>query len=122
MKMKRTGPMNLNIKKLIVSLEKQSKKEKVKVWAYLAEKIAMPKRKRVAVNIDKIERLSKKDEVVIVPGKLLSKGLLTKPLKVASLNASRNAVSKITDAKGEYLSIEELMKKNPKGKKVRVIM
>ena len=56
-----------------------------------------------------------------MPGKVLSNGVVQKPVKVAALNFSDGAKEKIISAKGQILSIQELMKQNPEGKKVRIM-
>ena len=58
---------------------------------------------------------------MIVPGKVLSVGELTKKVDVAALNFSSEARRKITQAKGKVLSISELLHKNPDGKNVRIL-
>jgi len=40
---------------------------------------------------------------------------------VASFGASEKAKSKVVAARGKYISIPELMEKNPKGSNVRII-
>ncbi|HUK93375.1 MAG TPA: 50S ribosomal protein L18e, partial [Methanomicrobiales archaeon] len=60
-------------------------------------------------------------ETFIVPGKVLGTGALTEPVVVAALNFSSSATDKIEKAKGTCLTIEELLKKNPKGNGVRIL-
>jgi large subunit ribosomal protein L18e len=58
---------------------------------------------------------------VVVPGKILGSGCLNHALTVASFGASEKAKSKVVAAKGKYISIPELIEKNPKGSNVRII-
>lgn len=118
---KTTGPTNPNTRKLIVDLEKLAKKEKVPLWADIAYRLGRPSRQRAAINVSKIEKLANDGETVLVPGKLLAAGNITKPITVAALNASAEAQSKVHAAKGKFLTIAELMKSNPKGAKVRIM-
>jgi len=55
-----------------------------------------------------------------VPGKVLGTGELNKKITVAAYTFSEQAVQKI-NAKGKCLSIKELVEKNPKGNKVRIM-
>jgi large subunit ribosomal protein L18e len=118
--MKRTGPTNQNMKKLIADLRSLGTKEKVKLWKRIAKELEKPTRNRREVNIERINRATKKDETIIVPGKVLSKGELEHNVNVAAWKFSEAAKQKISKA-GKAISIQDLIKENPKGKKVRII-
>ena len=118
--MKRTGPTNQHMKKLIADLHSLGTKEKVKIWKRIAKELEKPTRIRREVNIDRINRSTKKDETIIVPGKVLSQGELTHNVQVAAWKFSEAAKQKISKI-GKAISIQELIKENPKGKKVRII-
>ena len=60
-------------------------------------------------------------ETIIVPGKVLGSGVLEQSVKVAALNFSASATSKIRDAKGQCMTIEQLLTDNPKGSGVRIL-
>jgi len=70
---------------------------------------------------DKIEKYLRDGETAVVPGKLLSLGNLTKKAEIAAYQASQQTKEKIAKANAKFLTIPELMKKNPKGEKVRII-
>lgn len=118
--MRKTGPTNPNMRKLIADLRSLGTKEKIKMWKKIAEELEKPTRCRREVNIERINRTTKKDEIVIVPGKVLSKGELNHKVKVAAWKFSEAAKQKINKT-GKAMSIIELIKENPKGKKVRII-
>ncbi|HLC59420.1 MAG TPA: 50S ribosomal protein L18e [archaeon] len=120
--MTRTGPTNKYLQELIIGLRKQSKTENAPIWRDVAEKLGTPRRKRVEVNLSDIERNSEGKEVVLVPGVVLSNGHLVKPLTVAAWKFSKEAVKKIHDSKGKSITIEELMKENPKGSNVKLMV
>jgi large subunit ribosomal protein L18e len=115
---KRTGPTNMHMRSLITEL----RKTKVPIWKDVAEKLAAPRRKRVAVNVGEINLYVKEGESVVVPGIVLSNGVLDKPVNIAAWRFSLAAVEKIHNAKGEALTIKELLKKNPKGSKIRIMV
>jgi Ribosomal protein L18E len=73
------------------------------------------------VNVGKINRYAKENEIVIIPGKVLASGTIGTAVKVAALNFSDAAREKITEAKGTCMSIEELVAANPKGSKVKIL-
>lgn len=118
---KRTGPTNPVTIRLVSELRKTSNEQKVAIWKDLAERLTRPTRIRSEVNLDKIETNLKKDEIALIPGKLLGTGDLTKPITVAALRASQSAKDKLKAVKGQFLTIQELIKKNPKGAKVRIL-
>jgi large subunit ribosomal protein L18e len=52
---------------------------------------------------------------------VLGSGALSQSVKVAALNFSASATSKIRDAKGQCMTIEQLLRDNPKGSGVRIL-
>jgi large subunit ribosomal protein L18e len=119
---KRTGPTNPIMKKLIEDIRNQGYKEKIPFLIEIAKKLEKSKRKMPEVNLSKLNRVCKEKEIVIVPGKVLSSGILKKPLTVAAASFSMTAVEKIQKAGGKTLSIRELIESNPKGKNVRIVI
>lgn len=111
------GPTN----PVLIGQIEDLKKEKKEIWQKTAEMLSRPTRNRPAVNLSKIDRYTKEGEVVLVPGKVLASGSLSKPVTVAAWNFSESARKKILGAKGKALSISELKKANPKGSGVRVM-
>lgn len=118
--MKRTGPTNPQLQSLIKELKTLAIKEDVKLWKRIAEDLEKPSRQRRQVNISRISRSAKEGEMVIVPGKVLGTGSLGNKLTVAAYTFSESAKAEISK-NGKAISIEQLMKDNPKGKKVRII-
>lgn len=117
---KRTGPTNETLKSLIMKLKELGTKEKVALWKRIATELEQPTRQRRSVNVYKINQYIKDDETAIVPGVVLSAGDYTKKNTVAAFRFTDAAQKKINKT-GKAISIEELIKKNPKGKKVRII-
>ena len=76
--MKRTGPTNIHLRLLISKLRKYSRIYKTQVWRDVAEYLERPRRKRVEVNLGEIDRYVKEGDIVVVPGKLLGGGTITK--------------------------------------------
>ena len=112
---------NIQLIKLVEELKKQSSLENVKVWKRIASDLEKPTRRRSTVNLYKINKFTKPEETVIVPGKVLSLGELDHKVNVAAFNFSSEAKNKITNANGKVLTIYELLKLNPKGKGVRIL-
>ncbi len=115
-----TMKTNLQLEKTVRELKRASKKEQVNLWRRVSEELERPTRSMRAVNLSKIERCCRDGEVALVPGKVLATGSLKKSITVAAWKFSKGAQEKISKA-GKALSLAELMKKNPKGKNVRII-
>jgi large subunit ribosomal protein L18e len=119
---KRTGPTNTILKKLIEELKKKSLEENVKIWKRVAEILERPTRKRVEINLKHIEREAKDGETIVVPGVVLSEGELKKKVTISAWRFSAKAKEKIVKVGGRAISIEELIKENPKGSNVRIMV
>ena len=111
---------NNQLQALILELNTLSSKQNVPLWKSVARDLAKPTRRRRTVNIYKIDKHARENETVLVPGKVLGVGEMKKKLVVAAFNFSDEAYDKIKKA-GEAISIQELMKKNPKGNNVRIV-
>ncbi|MCX8171988.1 MAG: 50S ribosomal protein L18e [Archaeoglobaceae archaeon] len=115
---RKTNPRLVN---LINSLLEESAKNNARIWKYAAEKLASPSRKSVEVGLNKIEKFAKEGEFILVPGKVLG-GEISKPVKVAAFSFSESAKDKIRKAGGEFMKIEDLLKINPSGKGIRILI
>lgn len=119
--MKKVKTTNPELIKLTRFLKKQSRENKAKIWRDVAERLAKPRRKRIAVNVSRLNRYTEKNETVVIPGKVLGAGEINHPITVAAFTFSEKAKGKIRAAKGKCLSFFELVKKNPKGSNVKII-
>jgi len=115
--MKRTGPTNIHLRKLITQLHKQ----KALIWQRVGNELARSTRQRRAVNLSRINRCTKAGDVVLVPGKVLSGGSLGHKLTIAAWQVSVGAAKKIEAAGGQILTIQELLAKSPRGSKIKLI-
>ena len=116
--MKTTNPLLINT---IRQLQKASKKYDAQVWAKLANELERPKQRRATVNLSSISRSIREGEIAAVPGKVLGAGK-SSSICIAAFNFSETAKKKIEKAGGEYLSLEALIEKNPRGSGVRIIV
>ena len=81
-----------------------------------------PTRRRVEINLNHIEREAKEGETIVVPGVVLGEGKLTKKVTIAAWRFSTKAKEKIEKSGARAISIEELIKENPKGSNVRIMV
>ena len=119
--MRETKSTNPEILQLIKFLKKQSKEKGASIWLDVAAHLAKPSRQRVAVNLSKINRYAEKNATIVVPGKILASGTLDHAVTVAAFGASNKAKEKLAIVKAKYLSITELVEKNPRGSNVTII-
>lgn len=97
-------------------LRKLSNKTKVGTWKAVAQKLSTTASQRAQVNVSKLDKVCKDGELVIVPGKVLGDGIISKKVNVIAFNASDSAISKIEKAGGKFTEIREFIKKEPKDK------
>lgn len=113
----------LETKLLITSLKKAAKETGKNLWEDLADRLEVPSRNRISVNVEKINSLAEKNKgkVILVPGKVLSSGDLTEKVTVVAISASENARAKI-NAKGKFILLKEYAKEAGKAKVSDVII
>jgi len=120
--MKVTGPTKLETAKTIAELEKKYRKSRNAVWLDLASRLGKPRRQRPSVNLWKLEKLSGmlENKILVVPGKVLGFGDLTKKTRVVALEFSADAKKKIS-AKGEALTLRQAAAKNLKPSEMVIV-
>jgi len=116
----KTIQKNNQLMELLQLLKKTAIEQDAPVWKRVAVELEKPTRSKRIVNIYKLDKFVRDGETVVVPGKVLGTGELSKGMTVAAYSFSEDAVTKIA-AKGKAISITELIEKNPKGSKVRIM-
>jgi large subunit ribosomal protein L18e len=119
--MRETKTTNPQLIELIGQLKKESREKQAPIWLDVADHLAKSRSQRVAVNLSRLNRHTKKADVVIVPGKILAAGNIEHSVTVASFDISDKAKAKLDSVKAKYITIQELLKKNPKGSNVKII-
>lgn len=112
-KMKRKT--NQELVKLVRKLKKN------KGWIEVANLLSYPRRKKIARNIDEINKEAENNITIVVPGKLLGKGIVDKKIKVVAFSFSHEALRKLKEKHCEALLIEEELNKNPQGKGLKIV-
>ncbi len=112
---------NPGLRMLIQDLKKKSWDNEAPIWRDIAKRLEKPTKARIVVNLSRIDRYAKEGETVLVPGKLLAAGAITKKVKVAAYGFSQGAIEKVVAAGGECISIESLADANPTGKNIRIL-
>lgn len=112
---------NTMIDNTIWTLRQAFKKSKAPIWRALEEELEGPRANRREVNVRRLAEITKAGEVIVVPGKVLGTGSLGHKLTVCAFSISEGAAKKVMTAGGKVVSFEDLIKKHPDGKGVRII-
>jgi len=115
---KKTNPV---LRSLILELKKTAHDNEAPIWRDIADRLEGPARNYPEINLTHISRYVHEKETALIPGKVLSTGKLTKKVSIAAWAFSEKAHEKIKKAGGKALTIEELIKQNPKGKDIRIV-
>jgi large subunit ribosomal protein L18e len=90
-------------------------------WLGVAGALSGSRRNKSSINLDKINQESKEGDKIIVPGKVLSVGNISKKIKVSALNFSESAKQKLKEAKVDFNFIIEEIKSNPSAEGIKVL-
>ena len=106
---------NLHLKLLIASLRKKSE-----FWNEVSDKLSVPARKRVTVNLGSLNEYAD-GETVVIPGKLVAGGQLTKKLNIACWRFSEAVLSKLKSSGSSIISLHDLSVKELEGSNLRLV-
>jgi large subunit ribosomal protein L18e len=106
---------NINLVQTIISCKKN------KSWNEVASLLSVPSRKKYISNLGLIDNNSKEGDKILIPGKVLSVGNLSKKIKIIGLETSDATLEKIKSAGCEFLTIMEELKINPEAKGIKII-
>ncbi len=112
---------NPNLVRLIKDLKEMAREKNAPIWRDVAERLEKPSSNWAEVNLSLIQRHADEDEMIIVPGKVLGSGYLTKKVTVGSFKASHSAKETIKEAGGKHMSIRDLAEKNPEGSGIKLM-
>ena len=99
-------------------LKKASTKNDAPIWAKLAEYALKPSVARRDINLYRIGQLTKENDIVVFPGKVLGTGNIPHKITLCSFSISNSAATKIIQNGGKIINYSELIEKNPTGKGV----
>src|SRR3989344_3336246 len=125
--MKHKGKSNTKIKRQIrrktnpeiVETIKSAREHKG--WKELLDKLTGPSRNYSAMNLNEIDKKTSVGDTVMIIGKVLSKGEVTKKIRVCALSFSENAREKLKKSKSEAVTILQEIKINPKVEGIKVL-
>ncbi len=112
---------NTELVRLVVELRRAARSHHAPIWGSVADRLERPRRRAMPLNVGHLERLASAEETVVVPGKLLAAGPLSKRLTVAAFAYSTEARAKIHAAGGTAITVHDLLKSRPDGSGVRLL-
>ncbi|HTS33582.1 MAG TPA: 50S ribosomal protein L18e [Thermoplasmata archaeon] len=112
---------NPELVRVIRELRAAARSHDAPLWASVADGLERARHPSRPVSIGHLERIASSEETVVVPGKVLSDGSLSKRLTVAAFAYSTEARAKIHAAGGTALSLHDLLKAKPDGAGVRLV-
>ena len=102
-------------------LKKASAKNDAPIWAKLAEYALKPSIARRDINLNRIAQLTKENDTVVFPGKVLGTGNVPHKITLCSFSISNSAASKIKESGGQIVRFSEVIEKFPSGKGVNLL-
>ncbi len=114
---RKTNPV---LQDVIQQCEEAARRNDAAVWQRVADELQRSNRSQRTVNLSRIERHTEDGDTVVVPGKVLGSGRLTKDVTVAAFNFSASAREAVHGA-GTATHIEDLVEDRPDGSGVEVL-
>jgi len=105
---------------MIKDLKQASKKNEAPIWSRLAELAIKPSSARRVVNLTRINKTTKDNDVLFVPGKVLGTGNISHKIILSSFSMSTTAAKKIIQTGGTIMTYSDMIKKYPTGKGVMI--
>lgn len=92
-----------------------------KSWNSVLKIISSSTRNYSSINLARIDAETKAGDTVVIVGKVLGSGNVTKKLRICALSISQDAKDKLKESKSEYVSLMEEIKSNPKATGIKLI-
>ena len=106
---------------LIDDLKAKERENGAAIWRDIAKRLEKPRKNWAETNLSKLDRYTEDGETIVVPGKVLAAGFISKKITVAAYSFSDAAAAAIVAAGGKTMKIADLMAENPKGSNVKIM-
>ncbi len=100
----------------LVETIRAAKKTSSKFWLEIAGVLSSPRRNAIALNLNEIEKITKEGDSIVIPGKILSQGEISKKIAVIAFGFSEKAREKLLKTKSLAVNMIDEIKKNPEAK------
>ena len=105
---------------MIKDLKQASKKNEAPIWSRLADLALKPSSAKRVVNLSRINKTTKDNDILFVPGKVLGTGNISHKITLSSFSMSVTAAKKIIQTGGSIITYSDMIKKYPTGKGVTI--
>ncbi len=116
--MKMTGQ---TVIQLVKDLKKASRDNEAPIWAKLAQFATKPGSAKRIININRISQLTKDNDTIVFPGKVLGIGTISHKVTIFSFSISNTAADKIIKAGGKIVSHRHITEQYPTGRGVMLL-
>ena len=103
---------------MIKDLKQASKKNEASILSRLANLAIKTSSSKRVVNLTRINKITKENDILFVPGKVLGTGNLSHKVTLCSFSISTTAAKKIIQTGGKIVTHSDMIKKYPTGKGV----
>jgi large subunit ribosomal protein L18e len=107
---------NISLVKTLLALKKTGGE-----WLKVANFLSLTRKNKIFLNLQTINENSKEGEKILVPGKILSQGEISKKIKVVAFCFSESAKQKLKEAEVDFNTIDEEIKLNPEAKGIKIL-
>jgi large subunit ribosomal protein L18e len=102
-------------------LKQASIKNNAPIWSKLAKLALKPNSARRTINLKRVNELTKENDVVFFPGKVLGTGKISHKITLCSFTISNSAANGIKESGGQLVGFLDMIEKNPSGKGVKLL-
>jgi len=95
--------------------------KKSKEWLPVASLLTGSRRNKISINLKELDENIEAGKMLVVPGKVLSVGELSKKTKIVALSFSGKAKEKIIKSGSEAINIFDEIKKNSKATGIKIV-
>jgi large subunit ribosomal protein L18e len=108
-----------NINMWLDEVEDKGFSEKnAKLWKNVYRYASKPRRSRITINLNRLDKVVNENDIIVIPGKVLGVGKITKKFTLSAIEYSNSASKKLAIAGCKIVPINEIIKK----KEVKLII
>ena len=117
-KMRKTNATNQELQELITEMQSKGTD---KLLGRIATDLSRSTRTRREVNLSRLNKFTKENEIVVVPGKVLGGGEIEHKITISAFKFSTGALAKLEKSGSKIVPLKELIAQDIKGKRIRII-
>jgi len=116
--MRKTNATNQELQELITEMQSKGTD---KLLGRIATDLSRSTRTRREVNLSRLNKFTKENEIVVVPGKVLGGGEIEHKITISAFKFSTGALAKLEKSGSKIVPLKELIAQDIKGKRIRII-